>query len=578
MEWLCLPRFDSPSVFGSILDRDAGGFRLGPADVEVPADRRYLPGTMVLETSWGAPRRLDHRARRAPDRALAPRGRPLEHPPPLAHRLRRRSRAAAARALRERRGAGEARLRAGVRLRPARGAPGSTRATATTRPRAERRGLRRRAHADHRHARGLRGPARHGAHADEGGRHALRRALLVRAPCAEGLQGGLRQARVDGPPLAALARPRRVPRPPLAHLPPAQRAHAEGPLLRAHRGDGGRRHHLAARDARRRAQLGLPLHLDPRRHLHALGPLHAGLRLGGQRLLLLHRRRGRGRGGPAPDHVRDRRRGRARRRARCRWRATRARGRCGSATAPTTRTSTTCGAPTSTRSTCTRSRATRCPERVWPIVKKQVEAALANWGDPDRGIWEVRGDPKHFTSSKLMCWVALDRGARLAELREELDTAARWQSAADEIHADICANAVDERGVFCQHYDTDALDASVLLMPLVRFLPPSRRARAGHGAGDRRRADRGRPGAALPHGRDRRRARAARRAPSRSARSGWCRRSWRSASSSAAALSARSCSPTRARSASTRRRSIRARGATSATSRRRSPTWPSSTR
>src|SRR4051794_32295633 len=53
VEWLCLPRFDSPSVFGAILDRDAGGFRLGPADVEVPADRRYLPGTMVLETSWG---------------------------------------------------------------------------------------------------------------------------------------------------------------------------------------------------------------------------------------------------------------------------------------------------------------------------------------------------------------------------------------------------------------------------------------------------------------------------------------------------------------------------------------------
>src|SRR5438270_11917616 len=53
VEWLCLPRFDSPSVFGALLDRDAGIFRLGPADVEVPADRRYLPGTMVLETSWG---------------------------------------------------------------------------------------------------------------------------------------------------------------------------------------------------------------------------------------------------------------------------------------------------------------------------------------------------------------------------------------------------------------------------------------------------------------------------------------------------------------------------------------------
>jgi GH15 family glucan-1,4-alpha-glucosidase len=112
------------------------------------------------------------------------------------------------------------------------------------------------------------------------------------------------------------------------------------------------------------------------------------------------------------------------------------------------------------------------PERVWPILKKQVEAAIENWRDPDRGLWEVRGDPQHFTSSKLMCWVALDRGARLAEIREELDLAAKWQQIAEEIKNDICDNGTREDGVFTQHYDTDALDASVLLMPLVRFLPP----------------------------------------------------------------------------------------------------------
>ncbi len=112
------------------------------------------------------------------------------------------------------------------------------------------------------------------------------------------------------------------------------------------------------------------------------------------------------------------------------------------------------------------------PERIWPMLKKQVETALEKWREPDRGIWEVRGDPKHFTSSKLMCWVAADRGARLAEMRDELEFAARWQSAADEIKADICANALDDRGVFTQHYDTDALDASVLLMVMTRFLPP----------------------------------------------------------------------------------------------------------
>ena len=112
------------------------------------------------------------------------------------------------------------------------------------------------------------------------------------------------------------------------------------------------------------------------------------------------------------------------------------------------------------------------PERIWPILVKQVDCALENWREPDRGIWEVRGEPRHFTSSKLMCWVAADRGARLAEIRGETELAERWQAAADEMHADICENAIDERGVFCQHYDTDALDASVLLMPLVRFLSP----------------------------------------------------------------------------------------------------------
>jgi GH15 family glucan-1,4-alpha-glucosidase len=120
----------------------------------------------------------------------------------------------------------------------------------------------------------------------------------------------------------------------------------------------------------------------------------------------------------------------------------------------------------------TRSR-DRLDERIWPMLKRQVEAALRYWREPDRGIWEVRGEPKHFTSSKVMCWVAADRGARLARLRQELDLAARWQAAADEIHADVCANGVSERGVFKQHYDTDALDGSLLLIPLVRFLPPT---------------------------------------------------------------------------------------------------------
>jgi GH15 family glucan-1,4-alpha-glucosidase len=112
------------------------------------------------------------------------------------------------------------------------------------------------------------------------------------------------------------------------------------------------------------------------------------------------------------------------------------------------------------------------PEMVWPILKHAVECAIEAWKKPDRGIWEVRGEPQHFTSSKLMCWVACDRGARLAELHGDLDLAKTWQAKADEIKSDLCEHGVDERGVFVQHYGTKALDASVLLIPLVRFLPP----------------------------------------------------------------------------------------------------------
>jgi GH15 family glucan-1,4-alpha-glucosidase len=113
----------------------------------------------------------------------------------------------------------------------------------------------------------------------------------------------------------------------------------------------------------------------------------------------------------------------------------------------------------------------RLDDRLWNIVIKQVEGALANWRKPDHGMWEVRGDPKHFTSSKVFCWVAASRGAELARIRGDAVRVQRWQEAADEIQADVLANAVDERGVFTAHYDTKALDASVLLIPLVGFLP-----------------------------------------------------------------------------------------------------------
>ena len=111
------------------------------------------------------------------------------------------------------------------------------------------------------------------------------------------------------------------------------------------------------------------------------------------------------------------------------------------------------------------------PAELWPLIREQVQQAIEHWQEPDRGIWEVRGEPQHFTSSKLFCWVALDRGARLARVYDQPDLAERWQSVAEEIHADILDNGLDERGVFTQFYGSKALDASLLMLPLLRFLP-----------------------------------------------------------------------------------------------------------
>jgi alpha,alpha-trehalase len=105
------------------------------------------------------------------------------------------------------------------------------------------------------------------------------------------------------------------------------------------------------------------------------------------------------------------------------------------------------------------------------LIREQVEAAIAAWPHPDQGIWESRGEPQHYVSSKLMIWVAVDRGARLARSVGVDDVAAEWERTAEEIREEILARGVRD-GVFRQHYETDALDASTLLIPLLRFLPP----------------------------------------------------------------------------------------------------------
>jgi alpha,alpha-trehalase len=116
-------------------------------------------------------------------------------------------------------------------------------------------------------------------------------------------------------------------------------------------------------------------------------------------------------------------------------------------------------------------RSQRLPRRLWPIVESQAGCASKVWREPDQGIWEARGEPQHYVSSKLMCWVALDRAAKLAAIRGAGELHATWQETADEIHADILAHGVSERGVLRQHYETDALDASVLLAGVFGFLP-----------------------------------------------------------------------------------------------------------
>jgi GH15 family glucan-1,4-alpha-glucosidase len=113
----------------------------------------------------------------------------------------------------------------------------------------------------------------------------------------------------------------------------------------------------------------------------------------------------------------------------------------------------------------------RLPRRLWPIVESQAQCAVRVWKEPDQGIWETRGGPQHDVSSKLMCWVALDRAAKLADIRGFSDKHESWQSTADEIRADILERGVSDRGVLRQHYATESLDASNLLAALFGFLP-----------------------------------------------------------------------------------------------------------
>ncbi len=109
---------------------------------------------------------------------------------------------------------------------------------------------------------------------------------------------------------------------------------------------------------------------------------------------------------------------------------------------------------------------------VWEGLAGMVDTAIAHAGDPDQGIWEIRGDPEHFTASKVLCWVAMDRGIDMARIRRADDRAEQWSKAADALKAEILDQGVDSRGRFRQHYGNEELDASLLLIPILGFLPP----------------------------------------------------------------------------------------------------------
>ena len=152
------------------------------------------------------------------------------------------------------------------------------------------------------------------------------------------------------------------------------------------------------------------------------------------------------------------------------------------------------------------------------------------WRQPDQGIWEARGEPQHYVSSKLMCWVALDRAAQARAHPRRKRGRASWSQTAAEIKADILEHGLDKRGVLRQHYGTDALDASTLLAAIFGFLPgddPRLRATvlaiadelSEHGFVLRYRTEETDDGLSGKEG------------TSSSARSGWCRR-WRSSASS----------------------------------------------
>ena len=111
---------------------------------------------------------------------------------------------------------------------------------------------------------------------------------------------------------------------------------------------------------------------------------------------------------------------------------------------------------------------------LWTNLCRLLDYVCTNWEQPDEGIWEVRGGRRHFVYSKVMCWVALDRGIRLADSRGYPGNRARWMAERDRIYTDVMQKGWNPKvGAFVQSYGSEALDASNLIMPLVFFVSPT---------------------------------------------------------------------------------------------------------
>ncbi|WP_433605352.1 glycoside hydrolase family 15 protein [Dactylosporangium sp. CA-139114] len=470
VEWLCLPRLDSPSVFGAILDRDAGGFRVGPADTMVPAARRYLPGTMVLETSWGTPTGwlivcdvlLMGPWHHDTDRSCTHRRAPTDYD--AEHVLLRMVRCVS----------GEVQLNLDCepifcygRLPGRWEYPGMDYHEGLCRAEGSDIELR------------LTTDLRIGFEASravgrtllkDGDRRFCALSWTAREPPrdwdeAEGRliwtahhwQHWLARGNFPDHPFRAHLERSALTLKGLSYAPTGALAAAATTSLPET--PGGERNfdyrYSWIRDSSFTLwalnTLGLTWEADDyRRFIIEIASRYIDLQVmygvGGERDLTEHLLEHlHGYEGARPvrvgndafhHHQHDV------------W-----------------------GTMVDSVYLHTKTR-DWLEDRLWQVLVHQVESAAMHWREPDRGIWEVRGEPRHFTSSKVMCWVALDRGARLARLREDRVRAEQWQQCADEVHADILANGVDEHGIFKQAYDTDTLDASLLLVPLVRFLPP----------------------------------------------------------------------------------------------------------